>query len=299
MTPICLFTYNRLKETKKAIEALQNNFLAVKSNLIIFSDGPKNNIDNYDVTNLREYLQTIKGFKSVKVIESKKNKGLANSIIEGVSKLLEIHESVIVLEDDLITAPNFLNFMNDSLQYFKENERVFSVTGWSLPLKVLNEIETKYYFNYRMSSWGWGIWKDRWSKIKWENEHYDHFNKDHRSQRLFKRGGNDLPRMLKNYLKGKNNSWAIRACYHQFQNNLLTVAPKLSKVNNIGFGEQATHTKHNNRFDQNLDSSLNCDFDFESTIVINERIIKEFKNTFSLHKRIKSKLLTYVNFKNN
>ena len=290
LAPICLFTYNRLNETKQTILALQNNFLAKESELFIFSDGSKGNNDKASVANVREYLKTIQGFKSVKIIEAIENKGLANSIIDGVSKVLENQDSVIVLEDDLVTSPNFLNFMNQALHYYKNNDKILSVSGWSLPLKSLNNLKSDFYFHHRMSSWGWGIWKGRWSEINWDKDYYSSIKWNLKKQLGFQKGGYDMPKMLKNYLRGKNNSWAIRACYHQYEHNLLTIAPKLSKVNNIGFGTDATHTNNYNRYDQTLDSSLQLSFDFRNEINLNKKIVREYKNKFSLFTRIKSKI---------
>ncbi|MFM2369706.1 MAG: hypothetical protein RL619_2016 [Bacteroidota bacterium] len=288
--PICLFTYNRLAETKKSIEALQQNYLANQSDLYIFSDGPKSQDGTLKVEQVRAYLKTVDGFKSVTIFESNINKGLANSIIDGVTTILESNESVIVLEDDLISSPNFLDFMNQSLNYYKDHNKIFSITGWSMDLKSLNDIQSEFYLCYRMASWSWGIWKDRWEKIQWDKEYFKSFKISFKKQYLFRKGGSDLPGMLKDYLKGKNNSWAIRACYHQFENDLLTLAPKRSKINNIGFGENATHTKLVNRFDQQLDNSLLRSFNFNNDINVNAEIVSEFKNKFSLFNRIKSKL---------
>nr|WP_315233533.1 sugar transferase [uncultured Flavobacterium sp.] len=288
--PICLFTYNRLVETKKTIEALKENYLANQSDLFLFSDGAKNNENSIKVAEVRTYLKTVEGFKSVTIFESKTNKGLADSIIDGVTKILGSYEKVIVLEDDLVSSPNFLDFMNEGLHYYQDNHKIFSITGWSMELKSLNNIQNEFYVCHRMSSWGWGIWKDRWSKIQWDKEYFKSFTNSLKQQYLFRKGGSDMPGMLKDYLKGKNNSWAIRACYHQFENDLLTIAPKRSKINNIGFGKNATHTKLFNRFDQQLDNSLLRSFNFNNDINVNAEIVSEFKSKFSLLNRIKSKL---------
>ena len=141
-----------------------------------------------------------------------------------------------------------------------------------------------------MSSWGWGIWKDRWSKINWDKKYFSSFKWNLKAQLGFQKGGYDMPKMLKDYLKKRNNSWAIRACYHQFEHDLLTVAPKLSKVNNIGFGVDATHTKNYNRFDQPLDNSLQISFDFRNEINVNKKIVREYRNKFSLLAKIKSRI---------
>ncbi|HEY4831020.1 MAG TPA: glycosyltransferase, partial [Waddliaceae bacterium] len=111
IAPIVLFVYNRLETVKKTIESLQMNTLAKESELYIFSDGPKNPDDKIQVDLVREYLKTIRGFKNITIDESPKNSGLAISIIHGVTEIVEKFNKVIVLEDDLITSPYFLQFM--------------------------------------------------------------------------------------------------------------------------------------------------------------------------------------------
>ena len=129
-TPICLFTYNRLHETKQTVKALKENFLAMESDLFVFSDGPKNDAGRLKVEAVRQFLTSVNGFKSVKVFESEQNKGLANSIISGVSQIIQKYGKVIVLEDDLITSTNFLNFMNQALDYYASKEKIFSISGF-------------------------------------------------------------------------------------------------------------------------------------------------------------------------
>ena len=159
LAPICLFTYNRLNETKQTIKALQKNHLAVESQLFIFSDGSKDDTTKFKVSEVREFIKTVKGFKSVEIFESRKNKGLANSIIHGVSKIIEKFGQVIVLEDDIETHPNFLKFMNESLNFYKNNKRIQSINGYSLAIKSQSDV----YFQKRTFSWGWATWKEYWS----------------------------------------------------------------------------------------------------------------------------------------
>ena len=134
LAPICLFTYSRLEETKRTIEALKKNFLAPKSELFIFSDGPKNHETKDKVKAVRDFIKTIDGFKKITIFESKTNEGLAKSIINGVTKVVNEYGKVIVLEDDLLTTPNFLDFMNQALLFFELNLSIYSINGYSLAL---------------------------------------------------------------------------------------------------------------------------------------------------------------------
>ncbi|GAL71319.1 glycosyltransferase [Jejuia pallidilutea] len=140
LAPIALFTYKKLAPLKATVEALKSNNLAEKSELIVFSDGPKKESDTPQIEAVRAYIKTITGFKKITCIFSKNNKGLAKSILEGVTQILKQNETVIVLEDDLKTSINFLDFMNESLDFYKDNDKIISISGYTPPIKVPNNM---------------------------------------------------------------------------------------------------------------------------------------------------------------
>jgi hypothetical protein len=284
--PIVLFCYKRLDTLIQTVEALQKNYLAAESDLIIFSDAAKNDLDIHQVNAVREYIKNITGFRTLVIHCANANKGLATSIIDGVSLVLNDHEFVIVLEDDLVTTPNFLNYMNQALDFYKNDIKVFSLSGYTLNLPSLKSLDKDFYFGVRASSWGWGIWQDRWLSINWELDDYDIFIKNSKAVKDFQKGGSDMPRMLRNQYKGKIDSWAIRFCFHQFKYNLFTVFPKISKLESVGFSKSSTHTKSNKRFKTTLDQGKQIDFKFESFVHCDQRLLREFQNVFSLRNRI-------------
>jgi hypothetical protein len=297
LAPICLFAFNRPQELAKTIESLKKNYLAQQSQLFVFIDGPRTALDLPKVQEVHAIVEGITGFKSIYIHSAEGNQGLASSIISGVTKVLETNDTVIVLEDDLVTSPNFLDFVNQGLQFYKGNNRVFSISGWSLNLSALKNWEEDFYAHLRMSSWGWGIWKDRWEKIKWDKSYHAKFQQDKSVQRKFGQISSDMPQMLLNYLKGKNSSWAIRACYAQFELDLYSIAHSKTKVNNIGFGGNATHTKTRNRFDQKIDDSQRRVFTFHDHLRISESISKQYRLKYSVfvraYSKIKSKVLEF------
>jgi hypothetical protein len=290
--PIILFCYKRLASTIQTINSLKNNELAKDSVLYIFSDGPKNKEDERDIFEIRRYLKTITEFKEIIISESKENIGLSNSIINGVSKIIDEYGKVIVMEDDLITSKNFLSFINQALIHYKDNSKVFSISGFTVNVNGLDTNDI--YFTLRGSSWGWGTWKDRWDNVDWEVKDYDVFVKDKKARRAFNQMGTDMTSMLNKQMRGQINSWAIRWCYHQFKNSLFTVYPAKSKIDNIGFNRNATHTKGKfNRFKTELDNNslINTDFNFSDNLSLNDKIIKQFTKPFTISERIKYKLL--------
>ena len=134
-SPIVLFTYKRFEILIKTIQCLSDNILASDSDLIIYSDGARSIEENGVIDKIRAYLKTISGFKSVTIHESPSNKGLAASIIQGVSDVLKVYPSAIILEDDLITSKNFLSFMNQALDYYQDFPQIFSISGFSPIIK--------------------------------------------------------------------------------------------------------------------------------------------------------------------
>lgn len=160
LAPVVLFVYNRPWHTKQTIEALLRNTLADKSELFIYSDAAKSSKDQAVVQEVRGYICSISGFKKVEIIERNKNWGLADSIIDGVTTIVNKHGKVIVLEDDLVTSPFFLKFMNDALVCYEHIDRIMHISGWNYPI---NSAEVDDVFLWRlMNCWGWATWKNAW-----------------------------------------------------------------------------------------------------------------------------------------
>lgn len=294
LAPIVLFTYKRLDTLEQTLRALATNHLAAQSDLIIYSDGAKKQEDESIIQEIRTYLNTITGFKSVTVHASATNKGLASSIIDGVSAVMLQYHKAIVLEDDLITSTNFLEYMNQALEYYQDNPRILSISGYSPIIKGLAKNEV--YYTHRASSWGWACWEDRWEKIDWQAKSYELFVNDSQAKSRFNQMGSDMCLMMKRQMQGKINSWAIRFCFHQFQNNLFSVHPSLSKVQNIGFAEKnATNTVQKyNRFQSEFDESGNMIFNFSEEVKLNATVIRQFIRDNSIKMRIINKLLNFI-----
>ena len=293
LAPIVLFTYIRLDILKKCIHNLLECPLASESELYIFSDGSKEKEHENNVNRVREFIREIKGFKKIIITESDTNIGLANSIINGVNQIINKFQKVIVLEDDLLVSKNFLSYMNQALEFYSNNNLIFSISGYSPNIEGINENDV--YFTNRSSSWGWATWIDRWNLVDWNVNDYEKFSNDLISKNKFNKMGSDMTWMLNKQMNGEINSWAIRWCFSQFKNNLFTVFPAKSKVLNIGFGsELATHTKEsNNSYFTLLDESSNTTFNFSNKVNLNDRIISQFVKSYSFKSRLKNKLLNY------
>jgi hypothetical protein len=285
LTPICVFTYNRLNETKQMLEALQKNYLAPESELFIFSDGPKNEKDKIVINEVRQYIQSVKGFKSVEVLNSTVNKGLASSIIHGVSFILKRYEKVIVMEDDLIASQNFLNFMNQALDFYQNDQRIQSINGYSMKLKNKNH---EVYFLMRTESWGWATWRNRWDPAIFDKNYLKEIIQTKPSilKEFKKKCGADIPKMLLDSINNKNDSWYVRWAFDHFKNNHYAVFPTYSFISNIGYGENATHCKGINSYTSDPVNNDKTVFDFPNFHPMDRRSNREFLSYFSIKHKI-------------
>lgn len=243
--PIVLFVYNRPEHTRRTIEALRANTLAETSDLIIFSDAPANTLMEGSVQRVRNYIHGITGFRSVKVIERPKNFGLARSIIEGVSHVCDAYGRVIVMEDDLLTSPYFLEFMNEALQLYEHDEKVMHVSGCMYPIDQKIQ-ESTFFFRVPLC-WGWATWKRAWT----------HFHRDISIMRQFDstmrrefdiQGTHPYWKQLELNKSGKIFTWFIFWYAILFLENGLTLFPSRSLVLNIGHDGTGVHCSHNNDY---------------------------------------------------
>jgi len=177
---------------------------------------------------------------------------LARSIITGVTELFDQFDKVIVLEDDLVTSKNFLAYMNDALDHYRNDKHAFSVTGHTFPARFLHiprTYEYDTYAGYRCSSLSWGTWRDRWERIDWEMKYFASFCSDNDAQQRFNRGGQDMTDMLRMQLKGEIDSWAIRFCYAHHANEMRCIYPTRTLLKNIGMDNSGTHSAPDPRYE--------------------------------------------------
>jgi hypothetical protein len=248
--PIALFVYNRIDHTKKTIEALQKNFLADQSELFIFCDDAKNPDGEKAVHAVRDYVRTISGFKKITVIEREKNFGLAASIISGVSEIIEKFGRVIVLEDDLVTSPHFLTFMNEGLDFYESEEKVISIHGYIYPVK--KELPETFFLR-GADCWGWATWKRGWNLFEKNGAKLlAELQQKNLTKKFDFDGCYSFTRMLEDQIAGKNNSWAIRWYASAFLAEKLTLYPGKSLVQNIGIDGSGTHCSNSSSFNIEL-----------------------------------------------
>lgn len=249
LAPIILFTYNRPWHTQQVLNALQKNELSQQSELFIYSDGGKNFEDEKRVDETRKIFDNITGFKKVTVIKRPLNFGLAANVIDGVTSIVEKYGKVIVLEDDLITAPSFLSFMNRALDMYEDVDEVahihsFCYNGLNLP---------DTFFIKWVGSTGWATWSDSWKLFRPNGEKLLAEINEKRLSRTFDFNGKyPYTKMLKKQIEGKNNSWAIRWNASLFLANKLSLNTGKTLIYNIGFDGSGQHSGSQDYYNMDL-----------------------------------------------
>lgn len=242
LAPIALFVYNRPRHTRKTLEALLENDLADKSILYVFCDGPKENATSQDLENIKEVRDLVRSKEwcgEVKIIEFSKNQGLAKNIINGVTDVVNRYGKIIVLEDDLVTSRGFLNYMNEGLDLYADEERVMQVSGYMHPLKV--KLPEVLFYNVN-SCWGWGTWANAWKYLILDTRILlKKLDNNYNAVKYNGGQGNAFYNQLKDNFAGKLDSWAVKWHTSMYLRKGFVLHPGRSLVRNIGHDSSGTN----------------------------------------------------------
>lgn len=223
------------------LESLASNTQSAESELWVFCEGAKHANDLEAVMATREVVHSRQWCGSMHVVEREKNLGCANSIIAGIEAVLEKHDRIIVLEDDLVVSPHFLAFMNEGLERYSDEPRVMQIAGYMFPVET-SAARDAFLLPFT-NSWGWATWRDSWvsgfdrdlGSLKWLDRWW------WRKYRFNLYGAYDYRAMLDQYINHQIDAWDIRWYLGTFRKNALTLYPRISLVANEGFAG-GTHT---------------------------------------------------------
>lgn len=300
LAPIILFVYNRPLHTRQTIEALLKNEEAKNSPLYIYADGPKDDAteeNKLKIAEVRKYIHSVSGFSSVKITEQPINKGLDPSEIDAITEIIKQYGKVIVLEDDVIVHRYFIRFMNEALEYYKDNKKVNSIGSYNPNIPFINQIKQDVYASYRTATYGWATWQDRWLLCKWEKSYL--LGKKRLCNKFkYNRGGGDLYDNLQHYLKGLNDAWDARWQYSMYENNSVCIRPTKSLSYNIGFdgtGEHCGVITNENIIKPVMYDKKEYSFVFHKKIVVSWKLQNVMRRYFvydttSIYKKVKRAL---------
>lgn len=272
LAPIVLFVYNRPSHTRKTLEALSKNTLADESDLYVFCDGPKDNADELTldaITKVRTIVKAKKWCKSVTVYESEQNNGLADSIITGVTEIVNRFGKIIVLEDDIITAKGFLKYMNNALDLYQYEDKVMHIGSYLPYTNSVRNLPETFFLKF-MSCWGWATWKESWNLAIWDTAYLFQKVQNPKVRDKFNLGGVlNFHEQLENNINGKIKTWAIKWYTTIFLKEGLCLYPNISLSNNIGLdgtGENCNIEDDKASFHADNEVQLNFQFPKESKL---------------------------------
>lgn len=274
LAPIALFVYNRPDHTRRTISYLQQNLLADESRLYIFCDAAKTDADKPKVEQVRQLVNDISGFKSVKVILRNHNLGLAESIISGVTQLVYEYGKVIVFEDDLLSSPYTLQYFNDALTKYANQEQVMHIGAYMYNLHDKKLPETFFY--RAATSWGWATWARAWKNFEPDVDKLIAQFDMLKIARFSIEGKMNFWKQIEQFKAGKNNSWAIRWYASIFLKNGLTLNPSQSLIQNIGHDGTGVHSNKEDMYHVQMGRKQVTQF--PDTIEENEEAYKAIKN---------------------
>lgn len=291
LAPIIIFAYNRPEHLRRTLVALSENELADQSILYIYCDGPKvgaSEMVRGRIVETRKVAHECVGFKETIVIEADENKGLANSIIGGVTDVIGRYGKVIVLEDDLLTSPYFLKYMNGALDYYEHRPSVMSISA-NRPTRKKMGIPSDYPYDVfvclRSYSTGWATWSDRWNRVDWSLDYLEDFMRHPEQVEAFNRGGDDLTELLKLQKNGGIDSWAIRFSFAHFREHAVAILPCIPYVDNIGFDGSGIHSgKEEKNFRNDVSQAVESPR-FPDLLYEDKRIVNAFYNYYCRRRR--------------
>ena len=282
--PIVMFVYNRADHFEKTYRALAKCTYAKDSVLYIFSDGAKNEKAKESVDNVREAVKSIinKGdFNKVILTESTENKGLAKSVISGVSGVIKEHGKVIVVEDDCVPSEHFLSYMNNALEFYKDTDGIGSIAGYTPPINIPIDYDKDVLAAYRSCSWGWATWDYIWEKVDWNLSFMsDFYNNRYMIKKLNSFGSDRFLRLYRQTISNAN-SWSVKFGAHHIKEDLLTIYPKYSYISNIGCDETGVHSRSEDAEKMRVDLTKAIIEPRFEKVSIDKRIQKIFKKHYS------------------
>ena len=292
-TPIAIFAFNRPDHLRRTLDALAANELAAESDVTIFCDGPRSDAEKGQTDAVCNVAKTAQGFASLAIVQRDKNLGCAASVIDGLTQMFKQHERLIVIEDDILTSPYTLRFLNEGLDFYATDKRIFNISAWSPPptiFKIPSSYQHEIYAVPRFNGWGWASWRDRFQGIDWNISDYDSFKASPQQRKAFNAGGEDMSPMLDAQMVGTINTWAILADYWRFKNGQLGINPVRSYTTNIGMDNGTHCTAASSRYDNDISQAAST-FCMYDQIVVHKNILNAYCQALSPSRPLITKIL--------
>ncbi len=299
--PVLIITLNRYEHFKRCIESLSVNLDADKTDIFIALDYPLIEEHWVGYRKIVAYLNKIRGFKSINIINRNTNYGILENYFKSKNEILSRYDRIIFSEDDNEFSPDFLSFMNRCLDVYKDSEDVFSISGYNYPISVPSSYPYEIYKWVGHSAWGFGIWKDKWMKIDFSEDvvfkNIQDFLHNFKDVAKYNSIANHYIPALFHMLKQERMHGDSYICMYQYINNMYSIFPTVSRVRNAGHdgsGENCGYMESELYRKQDIYSgSSSCDlpFDIKPDEKINRILKTHFKRSLRSQVKTAAKLL--------
>lgn len=293
-TIIAVFCYKRAAKLKASMEALLKNPECSTMEIVFFCDGHKGDKDYQGVKETRAYIDSLKGFRNIYKHYRERNISTGPNFKQGITWLCENYDQFIVVEDDLVVTPNYISYLLQGLQFYKEEKSVFCVTGFCFPIDIKGYVYDSIIYQ-RFCSYGWASWADRVKHVKWDKEELTHIidTSPGFKERLNKEG-HDLFRMVKKQIDGTISTWDIQMQVHVAENQFKVVYPIISKGFNIGFDQESTNTFGIDYLKTTLDNGTKRSFNFCPVNVIEPFLQSQLRKPYGLPALVYRKIVNTI-----
>jgi GR25 family glycosyltransferase involved in LPS biosynthesis len=296
LAPIILFAYNRPFHTRQTLEALKLNDLSNESLLYIYCDGAKANESAETLAKIAEVRAIAKSenwCKEVVVVEQSSNLGLADSIVSGVTKIVNQFGKIIVLEDDILTSSGFLRYMNDALHLYENEEKVMHVSGYMFPINCANEKDTFFYNT--ASCWGWGTWSRAWKYMNTDAAFLLNALTQKKMLKSFNIGGYaDFIEQLQLNISGIKKTWAVKWYASFVLQNGFALHPKNTLTLNIGHDNSGENCNASNLYENNVVKSIRVEaIPIQSSKIVYQKMKHFYRMNHAYHKSSKFKKVVF------
>ena len=229
VTPVAVFSYNRPEHLRLLLETLSSCRRLDECRVTIFCDGAKRREHEGGVIASRSVAREWAARFGARVVERDENLGLAKSIVGGTTELCNEYGRAIVVEDDFALAPDFLDYMLQSLDRYTDCHEVYQVSGYMFPVRFKKGPDA--FFLPQTTTWGWATWERAWRYFDWNGEGADEILSSPAEERRFDLDGSyPYSKMLKQRLAGANDSWGILWWWSVFRRMGLCLHPSTSHV---------------------------------------------------------------------
>jgi SAM-dependent methyltransferase len=246
-TPVAFIIFNRPETTARVFAEIAK---VQPPTLLVVADGPRpdkpGEAERCDAA--RKVIERVNWECRVLTNYSEINLGCKRRVSSGLDWVFKTVEEAIVLEDDCLPDPSFFAFCDELLEKYRKNERIMMISGFNFEGRT--QCDGSYFFSRYPHIWGWASWRRAWRHYDAGMREWSKWQRSDAFNSLFKTENEKAfwSRTFDRVFRGEIDTWDAQVTYTTFRTGALSIFPNTNLISNIGFGEEATHTKHKPSF---------------------------------------------------